>query len=65
MSTYSDNFPMYIPDGTEECLREYSDSIINFVGKDRQAYIECKDRLQELVDYMNERIENTTKNGGG
>ena len=57
MTTHSDNFPQYIPDGTEETLREYSDSIIESVGRNRKGYIEARDRLQELVDYMNERLE--------
>jgi hypothetical protein len=57
MSTYSDNFPQYIPDGTEETLREYSDSIIRYVGGSRDRYKESILRLQELVDYMNSRLK--------
>jgi hypothetical protein len=59
--TYADNFPLYIPDGTEETLQAYSNSIIKHCGNNRTYYRECRDRLKELVDYMDERLEEKSK----
>ena len=58
MSTYADNFPLYIPDGTEETLRDYSNAIIAHCGNNRTYYKECRDRLHELVEYMDDRLAN-------
>jgi hypothetical protein len=56
MTTHADNFPQYIPNGTEECLRAYSAAILSSVGNNRLAYAEARERLVELTDYMQERL---------
>jgi hypothetical protein len=57
MCNEANSFAISCPDGTEEGCRERSNAIINLVGGSRSGYIQYKDNLQELVDYMTERLD--------
>jgi hypothetical protein len=60
MGTSGDSFAMSCPDGTEESLRELSNGIISLVGKSRSEYRQYRDNLQDLVNYMSERLGDET-----